>query len=273
LAETTLSMLAKLFGDFRGIARVAGIGTALRWLACVVVTLPSALKTRNLLAADRLMGTGPFRVRHAIGDALLTGDSAFSGLREIWVRDVYAGGGFLRVPDHGTVVDLGANMGNFSAQALAANPTARLIAIEPSAPLGAKWAATMAANGFQDRAQLCRAFIGIFTDKQRRDFENDPAYGDAPTINEDEFLRRYAIDHIDFLKCDIEGSEFFMTERGSRLLDITDRVAIELHDFGGDPQHFLDTLKAKGFGDLQVDWYGRECIARAARTATQRMAA
>src|SRR5690349_6204581 len=110
-------MLAKLFGDFRGIARVAGLGTALRWMGCVVLTLPSALKTRNLLAADQLMGTGPFRVHHATGDALLVGDSAFSGLREIWVRDVYAGGGFLRLPDHGTVVDLGANMGNFSAQA------------------------------------------------------------------------------------------------------------------------------------------------------------
>ena len=64
-----------------------------------------------------------------------------------------------------------------------------------------------------------------------------------------------------------------MTERNSRLLDIADRVAIELHDFGGDPQHFLDTLKAKGFVDLQVDWYGRECIARAARAAPLRMAA
>ena len=266
-------MLAKLFGDFRGIVRVAGLGTALRWLGCVVLTMPSALKTRNLLAADRLMGTGPFRVHHAIGNALLTGDSAFSGLREIWVRDVYAGGGFLRIPDHGTVVDLGANMGNFSAQALAANSTARLIAIEPSAPLGAKWATTMAANNFQDRAQLCRAFIGIFTDKQHRDFANDPAYGDAPTINENEFLQRYSIDRIDFLKCDIEGSEFFMMESASRLLDITDRVAIELHDFGGDPQQFLDKLREKGFSDLQVDWYGRECIARAARTPAQRMAA
>jgi FkbM family methyltransferase len=266
-------MLAKLFGDFRGIARVAGIGTALRWMACVALTLPSALKTRNLLAADRLMGDGPFRVRHAVGTALLTGESAFSGLREIWVRDVYASNGFLRVPDQGTVVDLGANMGNFSAQALAANRSARLIAIEPSASIGAKWARTMAINGFQDRAQLCRAFIGIFTDKQRHDFENDPAYGDAPTINEDEFLKRYAIDHIDFLKCDIEGSEFFMTESASRLLDITDRVAIELHDFGGDPQHFLDHLEERGFTNFQVDWYGRECIARAARAPAQRMAA
>lgn len=266
-------MLSKLVSDFKGIARVVGIGTALRWLACVVATLPSALKTRNLLAADRMMGTGPFRVRHAIGTALLTGEDAFSGLREIWVRDVYAGGGFLRIPDHGTVVDLGANMGNFSAMALAANTTARLIAIEPSAPLGARWATTMAINGFEGRAQLCRAFIGIFTAKQQHHFESDPAYNDVPTINEDEFLKRYAIDHIDFLKCDIEGSEFFMTEATSHLLDITDRIAIEVHDFGGDPQYFLDTLRSRGFTDLHIAWFGRECIARAARQPALQIAA
>ena len=266
-------MLAKLSSDFRGIARVAGIYTALRWLCCVALTLPFALKTRNLQAADRLMGTGPFRVRHATGTALLTGESAFSGLREIWVRDVYANNGFLDIPDHGTVVDLGANMGNFSAQALAANSTARLIAIEPSIPLGVSWARTMAANGFQDRAQLCRAFIGTFTDEQRRDLESNPAYGSAPTISEDEFLKRYAIEHIDFLKCDIEGSEFLLIENNSHMLDITDRVAIELHDFGGDPKDFLDNLAARGFTDLQVDWYGAECIARAARPSALRVAA
>jgi FkbM family methyltransferase len=265
-------MLRKLISDFRGIARVCGVGPALRWLIYVTLTMPANLKAHNLLAADRMMGTGPFRVRHTIGNAVLTGEGAFSGLREIWVRDVYAGGGFLHVPDRGTVVDLGANMGNFSAMALAANRSARLIAIEPSSSLGTKWAATMATNGFENRAQLCRAFIGIFTEKQRLDFENDPAYGDVPTIDEDEFLKRYGIDHIDFLKCDIEGSEFFMAEPASHLLDITDRVAIELHDFGGDPKHFLDNLKERGFTDLQVDWHGGECIARAARAPVRQAA-
>ncbi len=266
-------MLAKLLGDFKGIVRVAGPATAVRWLACVAATFPAALRTRNLLAADRLMGTGPFKVRHAIGRAVLTGDQAFSGLREIWVRDVYARDGFLEIPDGGTVVDLGANMGNFSAMALAANPTARLIGVEPSSQLAAKWAATIAANGFGDRATLCRAFMGEFTDKQRNDFANDPAYGDAPIISEEDFLATYKIDRIAFLKCDIEGSENFMTEPKSRLLDIADRVAIELHDFGGDPQAFLDEMKRRGFSDIKVDWYGRECIARAARAPALRMAA
>jgi FkbM family methyltransferase len=258
-------MLAKLFSDFRGIARVCGPLPALRWTAGVVATLPTVLKTRSLLSADRSMGDGPFKVHHAVGDAVLVGDDAFSGVREIWVRDVYAKQGFLQIPDKGLVLDLGANMGNFSAMALASNPTARLIAVEPSTHHGQKWAATMRANGFADRAQLCRAFVGDFTPIQLNDIKTNPTYTDAPHLTEAEFLAQYGIDHIDFLKCDIEGSEYFMIEPRSRILDITDRLAIEVHNSGGEVKRFLDALAARGFTDIAIDWYGAECIARATR--------
>lgn len=266
-------MLRKLVSDFRGIVRVCGVGPALRWLGCVALTMPTNLKTRNLLAADLKMGTGPFAVHHKVGNAKLVGEYAFSGLREIWVRDVYARDDFVRIPDGGTVVDLGANMGNFSAMALAASPTARLIAVEPSREHAAKWRETMRVNGFEDRAELCPAFVGTFTDTQRSAFATDPNYADAPILSEREFLDRYRIDRIDFLKCDIEGSEFFMMEPGSKILDIADRIAIEVHDFGGDVQAFLANLEKRGFTDMTVDWYGGECIARAARPVALKLAA
>lgn len=258
-------MIGKLISDFKGIARVSGMGTALRWAACVAVTMPRNLVSRNLLAADLMMGNGPFRVRHTVGNAVLVGTQAFSGLREIWVRDVYARDGFLQIPDGGLVIDLGANMGNFSAMALAANPTASLVGVEPSRNIADKWRATIATNGFGDRASLCEAFVGVFTDKQQRDFDNDPNYQGVPVLSEAEFLDRYGIERIAFLKCDIEGSEFFMIEPGSRILDMTDRLAIEVHDFGGDVNAFLTGLNERGFTDVSVDWYGAECIARAAR--------
>ena len=266
-------MIGKLASDFKGIARVSGMGVALRWAVCVALTMPRNLKSRNLLAADVMMGRGPFRVRHAVGSALLTGESAFSGLREIWVRDVYARGDFLQIPDGGLVVDLGANMGNFSAMALAANPTAKLIGVEPSRSIADKWRATIAANRFEARGTLCEAFVGVFTEKQQRDFDHDPNYQGVPVLDEAEFLERYGIERIAFLKCDIEGSEFFMIEPGSRILDITDRLAIEVHDFGGDVNAFLKGLKERGFTDVSVDWYGAECIARAARPVAPSLAA
>jgi hypothetical protein len=67
---------------------ICGIRFTLRWLACVVVTLPSALKTRDLLTADRLMDAGPF---HATGKAFLTGAVAFNGLCKIVTRDPLCG--------------------------------------------------------------------------------------------------------------------------------------------------------------------------------------
>ena len=83
----------------------------------------------------------------------------------------------------------------------------------------------------------------------------------------------YGIERIAFLKCEIEGSEFFMIEPRSRILDITDRLAIEVHDFGGDVKAFLNGLKERGFIDVSVDWYGAECIARAARPVALSLAA
>ncbi len=266
--KTGCAMLGKFFSDVRGIARVCGAGPALRWGACVALTIAENLRTRNLLAADLLMGSGPFPVTHATGKALLIGKHAFSGLREIWVRDVYTRGSFLKVPDGGTVVDMGANMGNFSAMALASNSTIRLIAVEPSSQHAAKWHDTIKINNFVDRATLCESFVGHFTAKQQQDFDTDAYYQTATIIPEADFLERYKIDRIHFLKCDIEGSEFFLMEPNSRILDITDRIAIELHDFGGDVHQFLEHLVLKGFTDMQIEWHGGECIARAARPET-----
>lgn len=259
-------MIGKLLSDFLGIIRVAGPARALQWAGAVAVTMPKALKTRNLLAADRAMGEGPFTVWHGKVRARLVGRSAFSGLREIWVREVYSRGGFLQIPDNGLVVDLGANMGNFSAMALASNPTARVIAVEPGARNVAKFHATMAANGFEKRATLCRAFVGMFSPQQESDVATDASYTDAERLSEVDFIARYGIERIAFLKCDIEGSEYFLLDPQSRLLDISDRIGIELHAFGGDVKAFLAELEHRGFTLEAVVWDGDDCIALAARS-------
>ncbi|WP_422056522.1 FkbM family methyltransferase [Sphingomonas sp.] len=258
-------MIGKLLRDFFGIMRVAGPVRAVQWLGAIAITLPTALRRRDLLAADAVMGNGPFTVRHDRATAKLVGRQAFSGLREIWVRRVYSRGDFFKIPDGGVVVDLGANMGNFSALALATNPTARVVAVEPGAHTVAKFRETMRVNGFEDRATLCRAFIGLFSRQQESDVATDPNYADVERLTETEFLARHGIDHIDFLKCDIEGSEYFLVDPASRLLDISDRVGIELHAFGGDVKGFLANLEARGFRLETVIWDGPDCIALAVR--------
>jgi FkbM family methyltransferase len=258
-------MLGKLVSDLRGIRRACGLGTAARWLASVFRTLPEALRTRQLLAADAKMGIGPYAVRHDDAKARLVGEGAFSGLREIWVRRVYSRDGFLQIPEQGTVVDLGANMGNFTMLALATQPTARVIAVEAGRHMWERLAKSAELNGRGGSIELCQAFIGSFSSKQDRIATSDEHYMGIPTISEADFLSKYDITRIDFLKCDIEGSEYFLLEEGSCLLDITDRIAIELHAFAGDPKAFLHELERRGFRIRHEQWDGPDCIALAAR--------
>src|SRR5271169_4113278 len=114
-----MKYLLVILKDARGIASACDWLVALRWLGCIAMTLPDCLRARNLQPADRLMGQGPFRVSRGAAHAWLSGAQIFSGIREIWVRDVYLKNNFLEIPAGALVIDFGANLGNFTHLALA----------------------------------------------------------------------------------------------------------------------------------------------------------
>jgi FkbM family methyltransferase len=207
------------------------------------------------------MGNGPFRVSRQGARAMLTGTQVFSGIREIWVRDVYLMHNYLDIPPGALVVDLGANLGNFTHLALAQHDDVRVIAVEPSLALSNSIRHTLAINGWSGRASVRRAFIGVET-KVQSAIASDPDYRDAEYVSESEFLKEFDIQQIDFLKCDIEGSEFFLLEPGSKLLSLTKNLAIEIHPTGGSVAHFLKFVRSAGFdvGSLFEDATGA-CIA------------
>jgi FkbM family methyltransferase len=253
--------------DARGIAATCGFWVTLRWLWCILVTLPEGLKVRNLQPADRLMGNGPFSVSRQGARARLAGQQVFSGIREIWVRDVYLKDDYLKIPPGALVIDLGANLGNFTSLALAQHGDVRVIAVEPSLPLANSIRESLRINGWSHRAFVKRAFVGVKTSVQVA-VASDPAYSDAEYLSESAFLTEFNIEHVDFLKCDIEGSEFFLLEPESKLLSLTKNLAIELHPTGGSVAHFLDFIRSAGFeiGSVIYDGTGA-CIALCKRPA------
>ena len=263
-----LAIARQLASDFNGLRRICGNAFALRWLAQVARHLPACAKARNLQAADLAFGRGPVRARFATAaaPAQLCGNCIVTGVREIWVRDCYLGGGFLAIADGATVVDLGANIGAFTMLALAHGPDVRAVAVEPSRHGTESIAEAARLNGWQDRVQVCRAFLGGRTGVQD-DLAAMPDHAGAPFLTEDDFLRRYDVAQIDFLKCDIEGSEFELLAPDSRLLAITRQLAIELHNPAGDPRQFMDMLRAAGF-EVRVRRQGvLDCVVHARRRA------
>jgi SAM-dependent methyltransferase len=258
-----VNAISKIVGDLIGISRACGPAAALRWAANLALNAPEIIHARDLLPADRGMGEGPFTVRHKMGTAKLTSDIPFAGIREIWIRDVYGLNGQLTIADGDLVVDLGANVGNFSMLALAAAKGARVIAVEAQAFLIERLEAQAKLNGCADRLSICNAFLGDITALQEMILSLPDCK--TPIISEAAFLSRYQIEKIDFLKCDIEGSEFAFLDPDSKLIDISRQVAFELHSWGGDMKHFIDVLKTKGFTILSVDWAETCCIVLAAK--------
>jgi FkbM family methyltransferase len=256
-----LNYLKSLSRDAIGIRKACGPLVAIRWLLCVGVTLPECLRSGNLQPADRRMGNGPFAVARGAACAQLMGRQVFSGIREIWVRDVYLRNDYLAISKGALVVDLGANLGNFTNLALAQHPDVRVIAVEPSLTLSESLRSSVANNGWTDRVSVLRAFVGATTSVQAN-VADSPDYMGVPSLTESGFLDEFGITHIDFLKCDIEGSEFFMLERDSRILAITQNLAIEVHAWGGPVPAFLDQVEKAGFeiGSIQKDPSGT-CIA------------
>ncbi len=245
-----INRLKLILRDFAGLWRVCGPAVALGWLLALLPRLGQVVKARNLQVVDRSLGDGPFRITFptAAAQFRVMGAGVISSIREMYVRDGYLRRGTLAIRDGDVVVDLGANIGNFTNLALAHGPQVRVIAVEPSRGLNAEFEKSLALNdGFRARAQLVRAFLGEVGRKQRAIIEGDENYRDAQWLSEAELIATAGIDHIDFLKCDIEGGEFALLDKGSRLLAMARALAIEVHAFAGDVEAFVRHLGEEGF--------------------------
>jgi len=246
----SMSPLAKVWNDFLGLGRVCRWSVAFRWLRQLVFSWREILQEKNLQPVDRALGPGPWKVRlRTYGcEFLVWGPESISGIREMYVRDVYLRGGWLQVEPGDVVVDLGANMGNFTNLALASHPDVRVVAVEPSLSLNNVFRQSVGLNpGFFDRVLLVRAFAGSLGPEQIELMRDHPDYNGAPVLSEEELIVHAKLDKIDFLKCDIEGGEFGLIGRPSRILEMAQKIACEVHAFAGDPDQLLKHVRAAGF--------------------------
>lgn len=259
--------LKTILSDAMGLARVCGPVVALRWLGAIAAHFTQIRREGNLQAADRAMGDGPYTCRLGHARARLSATKVISGIREIWVRDVYLRDGFLTINDGDQVVDLGCNKGNFSCLALGHGPGVRCVCVEVNTDQVARLRAQLELNGFTARATVLHAFVG--RDRAQceklRDLIGEPARG-VEIMGEDQLIERTGIDRIDFLKCDIEGSEFDLLTEDSKLLAMTRQLAIEIHKDIGDAEAFIAMLQRQGF-QVKRGMENHEAIVVSARRA------
>lgn len=235
-----------LASDCLGLIRVCGLAVASRWLLGILRTLRECLSRQSWQPADRHLGDGPFVVRYQAGCARMYGPQVVTGIREIWVRDAYLQG-FLSIPVSGMVVDLGANMGNFTLLALAQSTMVHALCVEPNARHRHQMRRQLELNGWTERVTEVPAFVGAATPKQILMRQEIDECHDAECLSVERFVERYVPGSIEFLKCDIEGGEFSVLVPGSPLLRRARQIAVEIHDFAGDGDALLQGFRGSGF--------------------------
>jgi FkbM family methyltransferase len=245
-----IELVRRLADDSYALTKACGPRVTARWLFEIVRNLPACVRAHNLAPADFAIGEGPFEARLGPARARLVGPWVMGGIREIWARNVYLSGGFLAIQNGDVVVDLGTNAGNFTALALGHGPDVRAVCVEANPTFADRLHKNLELNGWTGRARLLNVFLGGMTATQE-DMRSRPELGGIPTWSEAEFLRETGLTRIDFLKCDIEGSEFELFGKESRLLAMSRQLALEVHKAAGSARDMTELVRSHGF-DVRI---------------------
>ena len=226
--------------------RMAGTKTCARYVGGILRHLPSVIRQQKLAPADTAI-RGELRFCVMGCDLRLDGEY-FSGARELWGRQVYFMQPGFSIARGDVIVDLGANVGLFSL--LAAKIGARVLAVEMQSGLLPLIESNLKANGVADAVKIVWGVIasgsGIAADHSIRQTASH-YFEPAPELSMMQLIRSHAIKRIDFLKIDIEGSEFDLFSTSSDWLGIVRKVAMEVHCRFGDAKMLSETLRGAGF--------------------------
>lgn len=244
----------KLLEELNAVRRFADTRTFLAYLFQTIRHLPAIVRAGNLSRADTGMQGRPCRFRVGERQWMLLDGAHFGAAREICCRGVYSAIPGFGIADSDVVVDLGANAGVFTT--LAAIHGKRVIAVEAQSGFVRIIESNLENNRCRDKVSVALGLIGAGSGLFREGSERKAAshWGDEPPpLSLGKIIERYELEQIDFLKVDIEGSEFDLLSDAAVWLSRVRRLAMEVHLQYGDLRKIVRTLKAGGFEVWLVD--------------------
>jgi FkbM family methyltransferase len=242
-----MSTLMKAYSDLRAIGDVCGMGTAFTYLCGMAVRFPEIVRSRNLRPADQWMQTGNWCF-HLQGVAIDLEGRLFSGAREMYCRQVYFPSAEFELRAGTVVMDLGANTGLFSV--LAGRVGCRVIAVEAQRGFVRELKELASVLGVAAQISVENVLIGARTgtlSKSSALASASHAEGFVPPLmSMDDLFSKHQIDQLDFLKVDIEGSEFDVFRADAEWLNKVNRIAMEVHPEYGSASELQAALESSG---------------------------
>jgi FkbM family methyltransferase len=244
---------SKLYKELCLIRELCGWECLMKYVGQVLLNLVAIGKTKSLIPADRGM-SGKVHNFKVFKETITLDGALIGGARELYGRKVYfAVPGFLLEPTD-VVLDLGANAGVFTT--LAARISKKVVAVEAQSGFIDYISYNLKQNNCSHKATLEFGIIGgstgVLSDKKRLEsashFEKRP-----PVLSMNEIIKRNDLDKINFLKVDIEGSEFDLFRKDVDWLTRVEKIAMEVHPVFGDVNDLIAILETNGFTVVLVD--------------------
>ena len=243
--EPSLRALRRLRRELSLILAIGGPSCFAAYLGKLAEAAPEVVRKRSLEPADHRMGGRRFAFA-AEGQSVSLDGSAIGLAREIYGRRCYFSPPGFAIRPGDTVVELGAQVGVFTV--LAAKIAACVVAVEAQVGFIEELRKNLRENGGLDKVAIEHGLIGgsrgMLSDEAELRSASHYKGVAPPPIAMSDLLQKHAIQAIDFLKMDIEGSEFDVLLRENDWLSITRRIAMEVHcDYGS-----VDDLRAELLG-------------------------
>lgn len=223
------------------------------YVRALMANSPEIVRSGSLKRAHGDMAGRRYRF-HVLGEDIWVDGAQFGLAQEIYGRRVYFPfPGFLPGPDD-TVIDLGANAGVFST--LAGKLAHRVLAVEAQREFLPEIRRNAEINGCADRVEVLWALVGadsgLFSREENLRMASHYG-GTPPAVSMSQILREHGLERVDFLKVDIEGSEFGIFSTPDDWLTRVSCIAMEVHPAFGDSSGLVATLRGAGFDVILMD--------------------
>ncbi|MBI3766237.1 MAG: FkbM family methyltransferase [Ignavibacteriales bacterium] len=248
-----MGLLREFYKELLAVQQIGGWACLIEYVARIVQNFPCVIRTKTLALADKAMAAKG-RTFKVFGKNIHLDGALFGGAREIYGRKVYFAlpDFFLKPTD--IVVDLGANAGVFAV--LAALLAEKVIAVEAQSGFINEIYSNTKKNDCSDKVSvefgLVGAHTGVFSNK--KNLEVASHFGKMPPIlSLGGIIARHRLGTINFLKVDIEGSEFDLMSGDINWLAFVEKLVMEVHLEFGDPAKLVEILQSNGFLVWLVD--------------------
>lgn len=226
--SSNLGKISRLIEELKSLFFMVDFRTFSYYCWLIFANLPAIIKLKYLGAASEKM-TGRNYTFKIFGQPVSLEGKYFGRATELYARGVYFILPEFRIKKDMTVVDLGANIGAFTI--LAALIAKKVIAVEAVSSILEELKENARQNHCLDKIEPVYGIVGPNSGMMAQPAVFKETYGNTqpPILVFKDLLKKFNVEKVDFLKIDIEGSEFDLFKDDLGWLSKVGLIAMEVH--------------------------------------------